>query len=96
MSYFYENIGERKISFKEVKKIIDLFFEDSNIQELSLKFKMSFEINEEEYQQLIELAFSQFIYSSNDNIEIKINTKELTDNEKALLYEIQILRTKKS
>nr|CAG28291.1 hypothetical protein [Sulfolobus islandicus rod-shaped virus 1] len=73
-----------------------MFFEDSNIQELSLKFKMSFEINEEEYQQLIELAFSQFIYPLSDNIEIKINTKELTDNEKALLYEIQILRTKKS
>ncbi|CAC93998.1 hypothetical protein SIRV1gp43 [Sulfolobus islandicus rod-shaped virus 1] len=75
---------------------MDLFFEDSIIQELSLKFKISFEINEEEYQQLIELAFSQFIYPSNDNIEIKINTKELADNEKALLYEIQLWRTKKS
>ncbi|AOG61600.1 MULTISPECIES: AcrID1 family anti-CRISPR protein [Bacteria] len=95
MSYFYGNIGERKISFKEVKKIIDLFFEDSNIQELSLKFKISFEINEEDYRQLIELAFSQFIYPLNDNIEIRINTMELTDNEKDLLYEIQIVRTKK-
>ncbi|CAC87325.1 hypothetical protein [Sulfolobus islandicus rod-shaped virus 2] len=72
-----------------------MFFEDSNIQELSLKFKISFEINEEDYRQLVELALSQFIYPLNDNIEIRINTKELADNEKDLLYEIQILRTKK-